>query len=80
MAKGAASIKVPMDIAEHEARLYLAMKMYELGKMTIGQAAEYSGYSLRAFIEILGKHGVPIFNQTPEELEEDVKNASRSHS
>jgi predicted HTH domain antitoxin len=76
MAKGAASIKIPLEVEEHEARLYLAMKMFELGKLSLGQAAKYAGYSIHSFIEILGKHGVPVLNQKADELESDVKNAA----
>lgn len=76
MAKGAASISIPLEVEEHEARLYLAMKMFELGKLSLGQAAKYAGYSARSFIEILGKHGVPVLNQKAEELESDLTNAA----
>ena len=76
MAKGAASIKIPIEVEEHEAKLYLAMKMFELGKLSLGQAAKYAGYSIQSFIEILGKHGVPVLNQKTDELESDVTNAA----
>lgn len=76
MAKGAASINIPLEVEEHEARLYLAMKMFELGKLSLGQAAKYAGYSVGSFIEILGKHGVPVLNQNADELERDVENAA----
>jgi predicted HTH domain antitoxin len=79
MAKGASSIAVPHDVEEHEAKLYLAMKLYELGKMSLGKAAVYAGYSVRAFIEILGKHRVPIFNHAADELQRDIENADPNH-
>jgi len=53
----------------------LAMKLIEEGKLSLGQAAIMAGYSKRAFMEILGKHGVPVFDYPPDDLEKDLQNA-----
>ncbi len=65
----ALEVQLPPDISVEEARILLMVKLFETGKLTIGQAAELAGYSQQIFIELLGKLGVPIIDYPPEELE-----------
>ena len=60
-----------------EATMLLATRLYEQGKLSLGQAAEMAGYSKRTFMELLGDYGVSVFNLTEEELLNDVQNAAR---
>jgi len=69
------TIRLPFGVSENEAKLYLAMKLFEEGKLSLGQAAALAEYSKVAFMEILGKYHIPVFNYPPEELEQDVTNA-----
>lgn len=62
-------------IDESELRLSLASKLYERGKLTLGQAAKVAGLSKRAFIEMLGLYGVSLFSSSVEDLDNDIKNA-----
>lgn len=55
--------------------IYVASKMYEDGLLSSGQAAEMIGLSKRAFLEILGKHGVSIFSNSIDDLNKDIENA-----
>lgn len=57
---------------EGEEKLSLAVKLFEEGKLSLGQAAELAGFSLRAFIDVLGHHRVPVFNYPPEDLDREV--------
>ena len=68
-------LSLPASIQDHEAELYLAMKLFETGKLSLGQAAKLAGYSKRAFMEILGKHGVSVFDYSADELKRDIENA-----
>ncbi|GBC85380.1 hypothetical protein HRbin11_01829 [bacterium HR11] len=65
-------LELPPEVDEEEARLMLAVKLYEVGKLTLGQAARWAGYSKRAFMELLGHYGVPVIAYSPEELQEEV--------
>jgi len=65
-------IELPPNLSEDEAKLMLAVKLFEVGKVSLGQAAKIAELSKRAFIEILGRFGVPVFNYSPEELREEV--------
>ena len=66
-------IKLPPEVQNEEAKLLLMMKLFETGKLSLGQAAKYSGYSKRAFMEILGKYNVPVFDYDKDELEREMK-------
>jgi predicted HTH domain antitoxin len=65
-------VSLPPGLSEDEAKLLLAIKLYELGKVSLGKAAKLSGYSKRSFLEIIGKYRVPVFAYSPEELREEV--------
>lgn len=65
-------LELPSDLSIDEVTLLLAIKLYEVGKVSLGQAAKIAGYSQRTFMEILGRHQVPIFAYSPEELREDL--------
>jgi predicted HTH domain antitoxin len=64
--------KVTSEVSEDESRLLLAIKLYELGCLSLGQSAKLAGYSKRAFIELLEKYGVPVIAYSPKELREEV--------
>lgn len=63
------------NISDLEAVTAMAAQLYEMGKLSIGQAAQLAGYEKRDFIEILGTFGVSIFNYPIDEIESDIKNA-----
>lgn len=65
-------VSLPITVSADEARLLLAVKLYEVGKVTLGQAAKLAGFSKRAFMEILGRYGVPVFNYSAEDLRQEL--------
>ena len=65
-------IELPSSLSEDEARLLFAVKLFEVGKVSLGQAAKIAELSKRAFMEMLGRYGVPIFNYSAEELRREV--------
>ena len=66
------TISLPIGLSEDEAKLLLAIKLYEVGKVSLGQAATIAGFSKRTFMEMLGRYRVPIFAYSPEELREEL--------
>ena len=52
----------------------LAAQLYNLGKMSLGQAANLVDLNKAAFINELGKYNVAVFGETLEELEQELKN------
>ena len=64
-----------VEIDNAELLMLLAAKLYEKGRLSLGQAAELAGLTKRTFAELLGKYDVSIFNYPAEELAKDVENA-----
>lgn len=62
-------------MSKRELIMLLASKLYEDGKLSLGQAADFAGLSKRTFAELLGEYNVSIFNQDLDDLEGDVANA-----
>lgn len=71
------TFKVPetVDMDDKELAIMIAARLYEKGKLSLGQAADVASLSKRTFAELLGSYGVSIFNYPPEDLSRDVKNA-----
>jgi predicted HTH domain antitoxin len=55
--------------------ILVASKLYELGKLSLGQAAEVAGLTKRSFAELLGSYDVSIFNYPASDISRDVANA-----
>lgn len=66
-----------VDFDDKEATMAIASRLFEKGKLSLGQAAELVGLSKGAFMEILGTYGVSVFNYSSSELDRDTKNAKR---
>lgn len=56
-----------------EARFLLAAKLYELGRLSSGQAAKLCGKSRVDFLLSLPRAGVPVSNLRPEDAEAEIK-------
>ncbi len=67
------NVHLPDDITAEEARLLLAIKLFELHRISLGRAAELAGFSKATFMELCGKQGVPVFDYPPGELEREVR-------
>jgi predicted HTH domain antitoxin len=64
-----------LNLDDKEIKMLLASGLYERGKITLGQGAELVGTTKRAFMEMLGKYKVSVFNFPPSEIASDAKNA-----
>jgi predicted HTH domain antitoxin len=65
------------NISVTDAQIMLAAKLYEAGKLSLGQAARTAGLSYRTFYELLVRYKQPVFSITEEELKEDIENAAK---
>lgn len=61
-----------LDLDERETKRFLAAKMYESGKLSLGQAAELAGLSKVAFSEILADYEVSLINYPPSYILKDA--------
>lgn len=64
-----------VDFDDKEALMAIASRLYEKGKLSLGQAADLAGLSKRTFMEILSNYGVSIFNYSTFDLDQDIENA-----
>ena len=64
-----------LDLDNSDLSMLIATKLYEQGKLSLGQAAELAGLTKRTFAELLAKYEVSIFNSPASDLAKDVANA-----
>lgn len=64
-----------LELNDNEVAMLIATKLYQEGKLSLGQAAELVGLTKRTFAEMLGSYNVSIFNYPACDLSRDVKNA-----
>lgn len=66
------TLELPTSLSKDDVQTLLAITLYETERLSPGQAATLAGSSKRAWLEILGRHHVPVFNYSPEELREEL--------
>jgi len=64
-----------LEMDDRELVMIVAARLYEQGKLSLGQAAEVAGLSKRTFAELLGSYNVSIFNFPASDLSKDIANA-----
>ena len=68
------TLQVPDSLAEYQKDTvrFIAAKLYESGKLSLGQAAEMTGLSKRTFAELLSDYNVSLINYSIDEIVEDA--------
>lgn len=67
------AVHMTKEEMEQHLRLMAALKMFELGKVSSGKAAELAGMSRFEFLENCSRYRVSIFNYPAEEIEEEIE-------
>ena len=52
----------------------LAVKFFEVGRLSSGQAAKMCRMNRVDFLLELGRHGIPVADLSPEEMREELSN------
>jgi len=60
-------------MGDNETKRFLAAKLYESGKLSLGQAAELAGLSKSAFTEILADYDVSLINHPTSDIKRDAE-------
>lgn len=68
------TLQVPDSLGEYQNDTvrFIAAKLYESGKLSLGQAAEMAGLTKRTFAELLGDYGVSLLNYPVSEIIADA--------
>jgi predicted HTH domain antitoxin len=69
------SLKTDAESFAKELPLLAAVKLFELGKLSSGRAAQLAGVSRVEFLESLVRYGVSPLDLSEEELRRDAVNA-----
>jgi predicted HTH domain antitoxin len=56
---------------------FIAAKLYEAGKLSLGQTAEMAGMDKISFVQVLSNHGVSYINYTLEDVLDDLSRISK---
>ena len=64
-----------LDMDNMQVAMLVASRLYEQGKLSLGQAAELAGLTKRTFAELLRIYNVSIFNYPASDISRDVANA-----
>ena len=59
--------------AEQAVRELVVLELYRQGRISSGKGAELLGMTRLAFIQYSGERGIPYFNLTPDELDEELE-------
>ncbi len=60
---------------ERELRFLLAVKLFELRRLSLGKAAELCGMSKIDFLDELGRMGVPVINLEDDQIQDELRDA-----
>ena len=78
------AVQLTPDELAAQIRLMAALKMFELGKLSSGKAAELAGLSRVAFLDMCGRYHVPVYNfqagVLEDELRADAEAARQAHA
>ena len=64
-----------IHISQADAKIMLAIKLFETKRLPLGKAAEVASLPYRAFYELLVKYGIPAVTITEEDVRLDIENA-----
>jgi predicted HTH domain antitoxin len=64
-----------IDLDNKDISMLIATRLYEQGKLSLGQAADLAGLTKRTFAELLAKYDISIFNFPASDIAKDVANA-----
>ncbi|MBC6477302.1 MAG: UPF0175 family protein [Hormoscilla sp. GM7CHS1pb] len=67
------AVKMTKDEMVQHICLMAALKMFELGKISAGKAAELAGMSKLAFFETCSRYRVSVVNYPDEEVEAELR-------
>ena len=74
------AVKLTRPELEYHLRLMAALKMFELGQISSGKAAELCGVSRVDFFDTCSRYEISPFNYSADELEDELRSDLESYS
>ena len=69
----------PRVEVEREMKFQLAVRLFEVGQLSLGKAAELAGWNRIQFADELGRMKVPIMNLDAEEIQAELRACRGTH-
>jgi predicted HTH domain antitoxin len=76
------TIQIPSEIRQmlnrtpeelgHDLRLYAALMLFHLGKLSSGAAAEMAGIPRVMFLDLCAEYGIPVSQLTAQDLDREM--------
>ncbi len=63
----------PRPEVEQELRFQLAVRLFEVGRLSLGKAAELAGWNKVRFGDELGRMKIPVVNLDDEEIQAELR-------
>jgi len=73
------AVKLTRTELEHHLRLMAALKMFELGQISSGKAAELCGMSRVDFFETCSRYQISPFNYSADDIENELRSDLESY-
>lgn len=67
------ALKIPVERLAEELRMVVAVKLYEMGRLSSGAAAEMAGVPKPVFLSRLADYGVATFRLTGAQLDRETR-------
>ena len=69
------TLELPDFLTADEARLMIAIQLFQEERVSCGRAAEIAGLAKDVFIDELGRRRIPVFNSPADDVATDMQNA-----
>jgi len=69
------STGLSVEALEREFRFLLAVKLFELRRLSLGKAAELAGLSKLRFMDELGILQIPVINLDDDQIKDELRDA-----
>jgi len=69
----------PRSEVERELKFQLAVRLFEVGHLSLGKAAELAGWNRLLFADELGRLKVPVVNLDDEEIQAELRALRANH-
>ncbi|MGA1825823.1 MAG: UPF0175 family protein [bacterium] len=63
------------EALDQELRFLLAVKLFELRRLSLGKASELCGMKKVTFMDELGRMGIPVINLDDDQIKDELNNA-----